>query len=283
MPLQTPIILTTGAVARYPLARKEMFSTRTQKFADFSRQTFAQLANPLSQWVLNLDLLQDQEVSDWRSLYRQCQGAYSPFGFVDPWDNLLQYSEQQETAPWTLSSVTAASDATVADPFALTSGRQRKLTVSATGGSILESIGILPAGSGNSRTKGLTLTASIYVQQVSGGSPNFNLVLDDGGVSESSTKAVTPTAAWQRVTVTRTFAATNAGTSVRVLLNGWSATGSVYVFGAQLEAAGIVSPYKQTGGYSGFHSKCFFQTDEFDHTVWESNLNGVQLVIEESN
>src|SRR5579871_4163227 len=150
---QAPIILSSGALARYPLARKEKFSTRKIEFADFSRQTFAQLANPLSQWVLNLDLLQDQEVSDWRQFFRDCQGGANSFAFIDPWDNLLQYSEALENAVWAMTNCSAAPDASAADIFGLQSSRARLVTFTASGTSagISQTIPIIPAGYGNSR------------------------------------------------------------------------------------------------------------------------------------
>ena len=130
MTLQAPLSLGTGSVARYPLARKGAFITRTTKFADQSRQTFAQLNSPLSQWVIQMDLLTDAERSDWWNFHQSVQGAYAPFVFVDPSDNLLQFSEQQELLPWNFTGVIAAPDFGDADPFGLSIGRPRGLTVS---------------------------------------------------------------------------------------------------------------------------------------------------------
>src|SRR5579859_4514131 len=142
MGLQSPLLLSSGSIARYPLSTKEMFATRMNKFADFSRQTFAQLANPLSSWVLNLSMLTDAEASDWKDLFEATQGAYAPFSFIDPWDNLLQYSETQENVIWQVSNVAVAADSSVADPFGITSGRQRVLTISNTSGIILQTVPI---------------------------------------------------------------------------------------------------------------------------------------------
>lgn len=283
MGLQAPLVLETGALARYPLSTKEVFSTRTNKFADFSRQTFAQLANPLSQWVINLQLLKDSEASDWKDLFEATQGAYAPFTFIDPWDNLLQYSEQQETSPWASVggiAVTQASGAIV-DPFGRFSQRPRLLTISNTGTALLEqTVNVLPGGTGNSRTAGLTLTASIYAYLTAGSLP-FSLAINDGAGASSVT--VTPTTSWQRFAVTRRSVSTNTSTNVTIELNNFSSTGGVYIFGVQLEAAGAMSDYKTTTSYCGFHPTCYFQTDEQDRQAVEFGVNTTQLVIEESN
>lgn len=283
MSLQAPLILSTGALARYPLSRKFQFATRKVQFADFSRQTFAQLANPLGSWVLNLSLLQDSEVSDWMNFYEACQGGATPFAFVDPWDNLLQYSEIQESAPWGLASgsATMAPTGAVADPFGITSSRPRIFTVTGSG-TWAQTVAIAPAGSGNSRTKGMTFTLSLYVRQVSG-SPTYTLTLADSSSSESASVSIVPTSSWQRFSVTHTFLNTNPATGIVASISA-SATSSIYIFGAQLEAAGSVSGYKQSSAYCGLHPKCFFATDEFDHQASGFNVNTIsQLTIEESN
>lgn len=280
---QAPIILSTGALARYPLSRKFQFATRKVQFADFSRQTFPQLANPLGSWVLNLSLMQDSEVSDWINFWEgQLAGANS-FVFIDPWDNLLQYSEIQESAPWGLASGSATMAATgaVADPFGIVSDRPRIFSVTGSG-AWAQTVAVAPAGAGNSRTKGMTLTLSLYVRQVSG-SPTFTLTLADSSSSESASVSMVPTSSWQRFSVTHTFLNTNTATAIVASISA-SATSSLYVFGAQLEAAGSVSGYKQTTAYCGLHPKCFFATDEFDHQASGFNVNTIsQLTIEESN
>src|SRR6185437_4394313 len=100
---QAPLILSTGAISRYPLARKFKVPTREVVFADYSRQRAAQVGNPLGAWVLNLSLMQDSEANDWLDFWKQQQLAASSFSFIDPADNLLRYSEAQENSPWGVS------------------------------------------------------------------------------------------------------------------------------------------------------------------------------------
>lgn len=284
--LQAPIVLTSGALARYPLARKLEFSTRTSKFADFSRQTFPNLAIPLGQWVLALSLLQDSEVSDWISLFKYCQGGYLPFSFVDPWDNLLQYSEQQEQSPWAATNATVAATSLVADPYGQLSGRVRNVNFSMAGDGALVSqeIPILPGGSGNSRSKGITFTFSTYLRAVVGGPTVVSLFLEDlNGLGEYVQVMCSLTPSWQRFSATHSFLPTNSGSGVICGIYDPNGTGLVSVFGTQLETAGKPSGYKQTTSYCGYHPTCYFQTDEFDHTASEFNLNTSQFVIEEAN
>lgn len=282
---QAPLILSTGALARYPLQDKEQFSTRTIKFADFSRQTFANLANPLKSWVLNLALMKDQEVSDWRTFWRGQQGAYYPFAFIDPWDNLLQYSEQQETSSaWHTGTgtFTCAPTSAVADPFGGFVSRPRLLTCSVPGYYYQSTDNFYVGGIGNSRTLGMTLTFSTWILS-NGSSPSFQMEFQDGGGYENASVTVTPTASWQRLSVTHQFSAINPYLGVSVFYN-FPASGAVYLFGSQLEASATVSGYKQTSSYCGFHPKCYFATDEFDHQVSGFDVNTInQLTIEESN
>jgi hypothetical protein len=283
---QAPIVLSTGALARYPLNKKYKFATKKIEFADFSRQTFAQLAYPLGSWVLTLNLLQDSEANDWFDFWRtNALGGYAPFTFADPSDNLLQYSEQQETnSVWAVGASTVVSSSAVADPFGLASGRVRVMDCVSTGNYLVQNVSIAPGGTGNSRTAGITFTASFYGQFVSGGPSSIWLQIDDGIISETAHTVCNLTSSWQRFSVKHTFAPSNPSTQVRVSLYNNSSSGNLNIFGHQLEVAGTTSLYKKTTAYCGSHPVCYFATDEFDHQVTEYNVNNItQLTIEEAN
>lgn len=454
---QFPIVLSTGALARYPMARLRTYSTSITKFADFSEQRFAQIAAPLMTWDLTMSQLLDSEFNDCQVFYDAQLGSNGTFTFLDPFDNLLAYSEAFETvtawslgagtfigqnyflnsqdlekAPWGLSntgtsnptvtadanaapdgtttadtiafpsipntsgdnsfiyqsasppvvpnmaftfsvwlrvasgtgtininladspqtaaqstvcslttswqrfSVTtsfggsanpalialivnpqnspavtvwawgaqleygsAASDYSptttataviqVADPFFQQApssvagyqwnlnsayarrGRQLVVTASPTG-KIFQLQGIAPGGTGNSRTKGLTLTSSLYVKQQTASPPTAALYTTDG-TFESSSVPVTPSSSWQRLQATKQFSASNNQSTAGISLQGFSGAGTVYVFGAQLEAESAASAYKYSANISGVHTKCHFMGDEMAHLLSEFNQN----------
>jgi len=58
-----PTLLKTGAIAQYPLSRVVSLATEAVQFLDGSRQTYQLSGGGLRRWVLNLDLLDETEVS----------------------------------------------------------------------------------------------------------------------------------------------------------------------------------------------------------------------------
>jgi hypothetical protein len=58
-----PTLLKTGAIAQYPLSRVASLSSQAVRFLDGSQQTYQISGAGLRRWVLNLDLLDEAEVS----------------------------------------------------------------------------------------------------------------------------------------------------------------------------------------------------------------------------
>ncbi len=80
-------ILKTGAVMQYPVHREVRFSTTVVRFVDGSEQRFPQYQTPLHRWIVKLDRLDEGELSQVRSFFRDRGGASGTFEFTDPWDN----------------------------------------------------------------------------------------------------------------------------------------------------------------------------------------------------
>jgi phage-related protein len=74
--------LKTGAVAQYPLGYGARFSTQAVRFMDGSQQRFRLMGNPLRQWSIKLDQLDDEELSAVIAFVEQ-QGS-ATFAFTDP-------------------------------------------------------------------------------------------------------------------------------------------------------------------------------------------------------
>ncbi len=58
-----PALLKTGAVAQYPLTRVTSAVTESVRFLDGSRQTYPLNGTGLRRWELNLELLDEAELS----------------------------------------------------------------------------------------------------------------------------------------------------------------------------------------------------------------------------
>jgi hypothetical protein len=74
--------LKTGAVAQYPLDRGFRFRTQAVRFMDGSQQRYRIYGANLRQWLVKLDLLDEQELGALIVFVEQQGGA--TFAFTDP-------------------------------------------------------------------------------------------------------------------------------------------------------------------------------------------------------
>jgi hypothetical protein len=269
--MQAPIILSsTGAVARYPMARGPKFATRLQTFGDFSSQSFAQLTNPLGAWILNLSVLRDDEAQDWMEFFETQKGQGTIFTFADPWDNLLTNTEEFENAAWTKNSAfigknylihseqfddaswakvgTGVAAPTVTPnatpgPDSNTVNTAEQIDFPATGAgqeSRIEqsAFSVLPVVSSSPFTYSIFLRAGSVI--------SVEISIFDGSTFVGTLTAVLATA-WQRFVVSATAGggASNLKVSVRNLASQSAKT--IFAWGAQLEyGTGAASDYTKT-------------------------------------
>jgi len=83
-------ILRTGAVMQYPARMDVSFSTSVIRFMDGSEQRFRLYQAPLHRWIIQLELLDEGELSQLREFFRDqnCQS----FAFTDPSDGVVYSS-----------------------------------------------------------------------------------------------------------------------------------------------------------------------------------------------
>ena len=74
--------LKSGAQAQYPLEVRTSFGTQSVHFLDGSRQNYRLFGRPMRRWRIELDLLDEQELSNLSAFVDQQQGV--PFAFPDP-------------------------------------------------------------------------------------------------------------------------------------------------------------------------------------------------------
>lgn len=82
-------LLSSGAVAQYPLERRVRSATQVVRFLDGSEQKYRGLPAPLHAWRVTLDLLDDVEKNAIEAFFVAQQGAVQTFAFTDPWDGVV--------------------------------------------------------------------------------------------------------------------------------------------------------------------------------------------------
>ncbi len=85
-------LLSTGAVAQYPLTRSSQYLTCVQRFVDGSDQRFRDLRQPVRRWTLRFDQLTQEEAGAIEDFFSSRQGRHGTFSFTDPHDG-MEYPE----------------------------------------------------------------------------------------------------------------------------------------------------------------------------------------------
>ena len=80
--------LRTGVVIQYPARRQYSFATRVLTFVDGTEQRFRISPAVLRSWVIRLNLLTEDELSNLREFFRSQAGEAQTFSFTDPWDDV---------------------------------------------------------------------------------------------------------------------------------------------------------------------------------------------------
>ena len=78
--------LKTGAVAQYPATKSICFKNQIVRFVDGNEQRYRDAASPLHRWTIQLDLLDETELSALEAFFLSDHGKFASFAFVDPWD-----------------------------------------------------------------------------------------------------------------------------------------------------------------------------------------------------
>jgi hypothetical protein len=77
-------ILSSGAVAQYPLTIGFVQNTAVVRFIDGSDQRFLTQGRQLRRWRIHLEALNDSEMKQVETFFDSQQGQYSTFTFPDP-------------------------------------------------------------------------------------------------------------------------------------------------------------------------------------------------------
>ncbi len=77
-------VLSSGAVAQYPVSIEFGQSVQVLRFLDGSDQRFLNQGRQYRRWQIRLDLLNDSEMNQLEAFFLAQDGEYSPFDFPDP-------------------------------------------------------------------------------------------------------------------------------------------------------------------------------------------------------
>jgi hypothetical protein len=251
-------------LATLPLTREARFTSRINRTPDYTEMRAQDQTGPLFRWNLQLGPLTDAEATTLQNFYATCNGGYQTFAFLDPLDNLLQWSEDVTQASWQATSPSSLQVTSGgSDPLG-GSGAQTLLNTIASVNTVSQSLATNP--------QGMTLTASVWLI----GSVPVTLRVSDGG-AQNFAAIVSPTGSWQRHTLTGTFAAS--GSQIVWALD-LPANGGAELFGAQLVTTPGPGAYTRTTTVSGFHPNCCF-SQSLAHRVTAPNQNEVSVSIVE--
>lgn len=81
--------LKSGAIMQWPAARGLEYSTEVLSFADGSEQRFRNFSSSRRRWIVQLDELDEEDLSLVEAFYAQQRGQVGKFSFIDPWDGTV--------------------------------------------------------------------------------------------------------------------------------------------------------------------------------------------------
>lgn len=86
--------LKSGAIMQWPAGRTLSFSTEVLEFVNGSEQRFRHFSHPMRRWIVQLDELDEEDLTAMEAFFAQQQGQVGTFSFTDPWDG-TEYAECQ--------------------------------------------------------------------------------------------------------------------------------------------------------------------------------------------
>ncbi len=232
---------------QFPVQKRRMERTAGMEAADGSEVKIADPAARVVEWRLELDGLTDAEWEGIEALFDAVEGRLGTFTFLDPFANLLAWSEDLGAACWAREGEVVLG---IADPLGGTGA-------AAVSGSVRQSIAA-PAA--------LRYCLSAWVRSAGASVATLRI--------GACVRAFAAGAVWNRVE----FSAQPGGVEETVEFAVETA-GAVEVFGLQVEAQAGASGYKKTGGRSGVHSNARFAEDRLERRGEAVNWNAARVGI----
>jgi hypothetical protein len=228
-----------GSVAQFPLHRKRQFRTITNVLSGGERVSLPDANGGRVEWRLAYRDLTDAEVTTLTNFFAVSKGGASQFGFIDPFANLLGWSEDLSKPDWQGGMLKCTGG--YGDPV----GTQR--------GWLLQNP--TPAEQALSQSLGIpgdyTACFSAYVRSDSTGTIAL--------MRNAARMDLIVGAQWKRVQITGTGQAGDTNSTFGIAV---ASGASIRVFGLQVEVQPWPSPYRPTGSATGILEETRFDGDE---------------------
>src|SRR2546425_7620820 len=92
--------LSSGAISQWPIQKRMVTRTIVNEAADGSRWKYADASAGAVRWALKFPAITDDEKNALTRFFQQAEGRLGSFGFLDPTENLLRWSEKLDEAVW---------------------------------------------------------------------------------------------------------------------------------------------------------------------------------------
>jgi len=231
--------LSSGATGQFPMQRQRTARTVVNRSIQDYTVKLADPGAAVTQWNLSFNEMSDQELAALEALFQAVEGRLTPFTFLDPCDNLLAWSEQQDQPVWQADPLLTLT-ANISDPLGGTGAFQ---LTNPSGATLLLQQSIAAPAS-------LNYCLSVYAR--SNSSARVWLVRG------TETNAGSISTGWTRLTSAGQLESSGDSLSFGVALDPGS---TVDVFGMQVEAQPAASLYKKTAENGGVYSNVRFRDD----------------------
>jgi len=241
--------LSSGAAGQFPIQKKRTARTIVNQSVQDYEVKLADPGAATTVWQISFAEMNDQELAALEALFEATEGRLTPFTFVDPTDNLLAWSEEQNQAVWQADPLLTLTG-NIADPLGGTGAFQVSNAGLAT--QLLQQSIAAPAS--------LEYCLSVYARS----DQSTQVWLVQG----SQTNAYTISPEWTRLTSAGQQSSENDSINFGVAL-----------FGMQVEAQPAASLYKQTAETGGVYPNARFRDDVMTITTLGPNRNSCEINI----
>jgi hypothetical protein len=245
--------LMTGAASQFPCTKRAVQRTVVNEDAGGGKVKLFDPGGCRVEWELELRGLAIQEWTAIDDLFDNVEGRLGTFSFLDPFGNLLKWSEDLRAAAWKKDAGIQLDDG-VADPF----GGSRATKVTNTGG----------AQQRLSQTAALPGWFQYCISAYARSDVPATITLFAAAGAATASQDFPALAGWRRVEFP-----VLAGTQDEAVTFGVAVESGapVEVFGLQVDAQPGASKYKRTTTHSGLFASAYFVDDELQ---MKSNAQG---------
>jgi len=249
--------LFSGATGQFPIQRQRTARTVVNQSCQDYEVKLADPGAAITEWHLSFEELSDQELAALEALFQAVEGSLTPFTFLDPADNLLAWSQQQNQPAWQTDPLLTLTSG-LSDPFGGTAAFQLSNPTGAT--LMLQQSINAPAS--------LEFCLSVYARS----DQSTRLWLVRGAESDARNIGTQ----WARVTSAGQPQSTAESIAFGVALDPGSI---VDVFGMQVEAQTAASMYKPTAQTGGVYQNARFRDDTLAITTVGPSRHSCELDI----